>query len=33
MILILFSSIFKFYMISTCRHSLLHQHVDQMKKH
>jgi len=31
-ILILFLSI-KFYMISTCRHSSLYQHVDQRKKH
>jgi len=32
-ILMLFLSIFKFYMISTCRHSLLYQHVDRRKKH
>jgi len=32
-ILILFLSVFEFYMISTCRHSLPYQHVDQMKTH
>jgi len=30
-ILVLFLSIFRFYMISTCRHSLLYEHVDQRK--
>jgi len=29
----LFLFIFRFYMISACRHSLLYQHVDQKKKH
>jgi len=30
---ILFLSGFRFYVISTCRHNLLHQLVDQRKRH